>query len=138
MFIVFSLVFLGLFFIYLEFFLPGVILGIGGTLFLGGGFVLFYLQDHSSFVKGTFLLGEVICLILISRLAVWQIKKSRSRDEFYLQNDQEGYSASDLEKELIGKVGIALTDLKPSGHIQVEKNMEITQLKIRYPSKKQD
>lgn len=39
---------------------------------------------------------------------------------FFLDSAQEGYVASSFEKELVGKQGEALSDLKPAGHILIE------------------
>ncbi len=61
-----------------------------------------------------------ISLYCVIRLALWSVKKTGKKGTVYLDADQEGFQASLFPKELIGKSGIAATDLRPSGHIWVD------------------
>lgn len=110
---------LGLLLIYLEFFVPGGILGIlGGVAFIIS-IGLFFLESGRLWHSILFIVVMIILLILTIRLALWKIKQ---KPEMFAQDEQSGYVASSFDESLIGKEGEALTNLKPSGHIMVEGN----------------
>jgi len=110
----------GLFLIYLEFFLPGGVMGVGGGLLIFAG-IFFLVMKKPAVVELVFyIIGVIAALFFVVKIALWHVKKSRSRGTIYLDTDQEGFIASLYQKELIGKAGIAASDLKPSGHILVE------------------
>lgn len=111
---------IGLVFVYLEFFLPGGILALIGGLVLVVSVVVFAMQGPGWLLAAVYLLVLLGAVYGIFRLAMYRIKKSAKNDSFYLQNDQEGYVASSFDRSLIGKKGIALSTMKPSGRIQVE------------------
>lgn len=114
------LVFVGLVLIYLEFFLPGMILGIAGGVSILTAIAMF--AAHSTSLIAT------IAFCLISGAAVWgiclfalsRIRKSHKESTFYSGQDQEGYFASEFDKTLIGHSGTVVSDLKPSGHVLVQ------------------
>lgn len=109
---------LGLIFIFLEFFLVGALFAILGSLFIVLSLVLFFLSFPLVWLFG-YLALIVFAVTGICKGALWWIK--RRRGEFYLQNDQEGYSASFFDRNLVGKVGVAVTELKTAGHVLIEK-----------------
>ncbi len=118
MFFVIALAITGLFLLFLEFFLPGAIMAIGGSLLLMASLFVYYMTYP---IDGFFLLyclGLAIAVYLIVRLGIHQIRSAKKT--MYLDTDQEGYQACIYPKELIGKTGFALNDLRPSGHIRVE------------------
>lgn len=114
-----GLAFIGLLLIYFEFFVSGGILGILGGLLLIAGFILTIWEQADLIWAFSYLAFVIVLLILIIRLALWKIKKTKDKNYFYLQKDQEGYIAASYDKSLIGETGEALTALKPSGHIKV-------------------
>lgn len=108
---------LGLVLIYLEFFVPGGILGaLGGIAFLLSC-VLFVWEAGETWYSVVFVLALIVLLVLLIRLALWKLKQ---KPAMFAREEQSGYVASSYDKELIGKEGEALTDLKPSGHVMVE------------------
>jgi membrane-bound ClpP family serine protease len=109
---------IGLLLIYLEFFLPGGVMAIGGGLFLLLGLVLFIWQQPGLLLLIGFLFLLLALLIATCKLALWQIK--RKKESLYLGADQAGFRASHYEESLIGKNALALTELKPSGHILID------------------
>jgi len=111
---------IGLILIYFEFFVPGGILGTLGGLFLVAGLLLSIWEQTALIWILVYAVGLILMLVLTIRLALWKIKKTRDKSNFYLAKDQEGYVASSFDKELIGKMGETLTALRPSGHIKVE------------------
>ena len=107
---------LGLILIYLEFFVPGGILGVlGGCAFLIANF-LFVFEAGAVWYSVLFAVVMVVLLIATIRLALWKIKK---KPAMFAQEEQSGYMASSYDKEVVGLTGEALTDLKPSGHIMI-------------------
>ena len=110
----------GLLLIYLEFFVPGGILAVLGGILMILGLVLFILEGPHIWWIIAYLFGLILLLIFVVRFALWRIRFSKNKDTLYAGRDQEGYVASSYDKELIGKEGTAITDLKPSGHVLLE------------------
>ena len=109
--------FVGLLLIYLEFFVPGGILGVLGGIMMLVSITLFIWEQTHIYWIFIYILALILLLVFTIRLALWKLKQKPS---MYASDDQSGYLASNYDKELIGKTGKALTDLKPSGHIEVE------------------
>lgn len=108
----------GLILIFLEFFLPGAVLAILGSLTLVLSLALCFSRFPA--IYGAFYLFFVLLgLLLVCKIALWRVRASAKKGDFYLSSDQEGYLASTFDKELIGKEGVAATDLKPAGHIVI-------------------
>ncbi len=122
---------LGFLLIFLEFFLPGGIMGIAGAIFLIVSVVLFTMQSSSLVATVLYILGVVFLVLMLIRYALWRIRTGRAKGIF-LSTVQEGYVASSFDKELIGKKGEALSDLKPSGHIVIEKKRYQAVAKVGY------
>lgn len=109
---------LGLLLLFLEFFLPGGILGaIGGVLIITSVFT-FAVGDHGALLTLGFTGLAILSTILTVRYSLNRIRTSENG--LYSRSDQEGYVASEVDREIFGKTGEVLTDLKPSGYIVVE------------------
>lgn len=111
---------IGLFFLFLEFFLPGMILGTIGAILLIVSVVLFGLQVSTVAWLLLYFIAVCISVALLIKYTLRYIPKASPGFSIYLNQDQEGYQASKFDATAIGKTGIALTDLKPSGYILVE------------------
>jgi len=112
---------LGLGCLYLEFFVPGGILFfLGIVIALGSGFVVFW--ETSSYLYTTlYFLGLFLGAIGTCYLAIRHVKKSGRRNAFFLQEDQKGFvAAKKIDEELLGKLGVVITELKPAGHVRIE------------------
>lgn len=110
---------LGLLLIFLEFYLPGAILGTAGGLLLLISLVL-VIQDYAplwSFVYFLLLLAAVYGVI---RYALWSIPRGKKEDSIYSDDAQEGFYASSFDQQAIGKEGVVVSDLKPGGWIRIE------------------
>jgi len=59
--------------------------------------------------------------LLVVKGALLRIKKKKNT--LYLSEDQEGYVAVSYIKEFVGKEGVVVTPLRPSGNILVENKM---------------
>jgi membrane-bound ClpP family serine protease len=119
MFFVLSLALAGLFLIYLEFFLPGAVMAIGGSILLLSSVCVFHMEKPHMMVLVLYLLALVSAVYTIARFAMWQIRNSGDAGVM-LATDQEGYQASLYSKEMIGKSAVVSTDLRPSGHISID------------------
>lgn len=110
----------GLILIFLEFYLPGGILGILGALVLLGSVFVFYYEYNSPLMTIVYIAALAVFLGCVIKYALWAIPKAPPSRSVYLQGDQEGYVASTYDKSAIGKIGTVVSDLKPGGHILIE------------------
>lgn len=113
----------GLFFIWLEFFLPGAILGSIGALLTASSILLVSVEDRSPWEVIGFAIAAIGGVMGVIFFALSQIRKSSKYSSFYLESDQEGFQAASFDPDLIGKEGVAFTDLRPGGKIMVEETM---------------
>lgn len=114
------LLFLGLILVFMEFYLPGAILGIMGGISLLASIVLFTLQSNSIVAVVGYLILVVFAFGMVLRLALRTIRSTRADQSIYSDDAQEGYQASEYDHNAIGKSGVAVTDLKPGGYVLVE------------------
>jgi membrane-bound ClpP family serine protease len=108
----------GLSLVFLEFFLPGAVLAVLGTLAILVSLGIFFVQYPLPW--GILYLSVLLLAIFaVCKLALWRVRRSSKAGHFYLGEDQEGYAASSFDQSLIGKEGTVSTELKPAGHITV-------------------
>ncbi|MDR2539153.1 MAG: hypothetical protein LBC45_00775 [Chlamydiales bacterium] len=110
---------LGLIFIFFEFFFIGAVFAVLGSLFIVLSLILFFLSNPIT-LSLIYLVVTLFAVIGMCKGALWWIKSSRRQGEFYLQNDQEGYSISFFDQNLVSKEGVVLTELKTAGHVLIE------------------
>lgn len=123
MFLVVSSAILGLLLIFFEFFLPGAVMGILGGVLLAVSVFLYMFLLHPNILSLIFYIFAIIgSVFLMVRLALATVRRKRYKNSFYSEKNQEGFIASIHQKELYGKIGVAATDLKPSGYIKIEEN----------------
>jgi len=125
----FLLLGVGLLMIFLEFYLPGGIMGTLGVLIVLGSVILFVSESNSLIEVVFFIIGATAALVILFRFALWRIRHAPPDRSIYSDQDQEGFVASAFDREAIGKRGIVETDLRPGGHILVEgkKHLAISQ-----------
>ena len=116
----FLLVILGLILIFIEFYIPGGVMGVLGGGAIIAGILLFASQSTSLVATILFVIGTAVAIGLLIRFALWRIVHSKGRSSIYSDHDQEGYQASSYDHTVIGKTGTVLSDLKPGGFIIVE------------------
>lgn len=126
---------IGLGLIFLEFFLPGAILGITGGILILISVVLFAIYIKSAIWTIVYIAIAIILVVTLMKITVWRIRKSKPGGGIYLNHDQEGYVASNYQKELIGKIGMTVSDLKPSGHVLIDGQMHQALSKVGYIEK---
>lgn len=111
---------LGLILILVEFYIPGAIIGIIGSILVLSSVVLFASQSSSILAIILFFVGAAISVIVLIKFALWRIVNAKPQYSIYSGSDQEGYQASHFDKTAIGKKGIVMSDLKPGGYILIE------------------
>lgn len=116
----FLLIIIGLFLILLEFYLPGGLIGVLGGLAILSGFILLFLTENSTLVLSLYLVGTLIALGLVVKLALYTIRKTKKKASFYSDDTQENFQAVSFDREALQKSAIVDSDLKPGGHILLE------------------
>lgn len=109
------LLFAGLLLLYLEFYLPGGVMGTAGALIIIFSIALVFIQSESALEILIFVLVSIVATIAVIRFALWHIRRTHTSKSIFLESDQEGYRASSFEKSMIGKKGTSLADMRPGG-----------------------
>lgn len=111
----------GLILLIIEAIAPGFGLpGISGIILILAGIILAMDSVQSA------ILSLSISIILTAIITALLIKRGRNIEAFKKivlstkQKDEEGYLSSSTKSEYLGKEGVALSDLRPSGVIQVD------------------
>ena len=128
----------GLILIYIEFFIPGGIMGLFGALLVISSIIIILVSDINIISLALFVIITLTFLIITIKVALWQVKKTGKRGTVFLETDQMGYFASTYDKNLIGQTGIAGSDLKPSGYVIVNDKSYQAVSKGRYINKGQN
>lgn len=116
----FILLAIGLLLIFIEFYLPGAIMGICGTILVLVSIFLFASETESPALTILYIIGAGACVGLLIKFTLRRIVKAKPEYSIYSNKDQKDYVASTYDKTTIGKKGIVLSDLKPGGYIIVE------------------
>lgn len=77
---VWALALAGLFLIYLEFFLPGAIMAIGGSILLIGSIFMFHMEKPGFLSLTLYLLSLSAAVYTVVRLAVWRIRSCNYKE----------------------------------------------------------
>lgn len=114
------LLLIGFIFIFVEFYIPGAIMGILGGILLFASIVVFASEHESALAIFLYVLGIFIGLGAVIRFAMWKIRRAKPEYSIYSDSTQHGYKASRYDHKVIGKTGTVLSDLKPGGYILIE------------------
>ena len=106
--------------IYMEFFLPGGIMGTLGAVTFIASIVFYAYKEESMLFISMFIVSAIILLVATMKIALIHVKRTKLKSNIYLESDQEGYVASQYDSTIVGKKGIVLSDLRLSGYISVE------------------
>jgi len=103
-----------------EFVLPGAIMGIMGFCSVIGSIVLgwYKFPDYGLFIAITEILSTVAILIL----GFWAMANTRLGNLFIMrgvQRKEDGYSGPAQSPDLIGKIAVAHTPLRPAGTLML-------------------
>lgn len=126
---------LGLFSIFIEFFLPGGIFAVIGALLVLGSIIAFAALAESLWFSLIFLIFAALSVYIVIKLALFCIRKGFLSTSIYSEDNQEGYVASSWNQSLVGKEGIVLTELRPGGHVRIEKESFTAISKSRFIEK---
>lgn len=114
------LVALGLVLIFLEFCLPGIVLGLAGAALILMSFALLFKQASSAVLFFVQVIAILSLVVFVIMAALRVIRKTAKQGTLYLESDQQGYMASDFDETQVGKLGVAMTDLRPAGHVLID------------------
>lgn len=116
----FILLAIGLVLIFIEFYLPGAIMGVTGGALVFGSLIMFAMQSGSPLAITAYVICVGLVLAGLVKFAMWRIRTAKPDQSIYSDDAQVGYQASSFDASMIGKKGIVVTDLKPGGHILVD------------------
>lgn len=111
---------LGLVLIFIEFYIPGAIMGTIGAVLIVASLVLFILLTQNVLFIAIYIAAVVISVIAVIRFAMWKIPRTQRQKSIYSNDAQVGFVASTYDKSAIGKTGKVLSDLKPGGYISID------------------
>ncbi len=107
-------------FIFVEFFLPGGILGAFGGLLCLVALIIQMLEASHAWEIILFVFVEAATVALVIFFALRWLRMSKRRSSFYSEGDQGGYKAVSSLQNLIGKEGETKTICSPSGYVMIE------------------
>lgn len=111
---------IGLLLIFIEFFVPGAIMGTLGGLFVLASLIFFATESNSLIATFIYFLGVCVALGLLFKFALWRIRHASPSFSIYSDASQKGFQASKYDEAAIGKLGTVLSDLKPGGYIMID------------------
>lgn len=114
------LLILGFALIFIEFFLPGAVMGIFGALLIVASISIFASEANSTVAVVAYIIAVLLGLIYVARLAIKRMQKTGPKQTICSDASQVGYVASSFDNKAVGKRGVVLSDLKPGGYILVE------------------
>lgn len=91
-------------------------MAIGGAALLIASVCFFYMENPNIFSLFAFMAFLGTATFVVVRVALWRIAKKG----IVSHDSQEGYQASLFDGEMVGKIGVAATDLKPSGFVTID------------------
>ncbi len=114
------LLLLGMVLIFIEFFLPGAVMGSIGTLLVLASIYFFAVQNESTLALVIYIIAVILLMFYLFKFAIWRMQKTASKHTIVSNSAQTGYVASSYDSTAIGKRGIVLSDLKPGGYVLVD------------------
>lgn len=116
----FVLLAVGLLLIFIEFYLPGAVMGIAGGIFVAASVFMFAAEANAVWAAVLYLIAVLVLLAYLVKFAMWKIRTTKPERSIYSDSSQEGFAASSFDKAAIGKEGVVLSDLKPGGYILID------------------
>lgn len=115
----FILLALGMLLIFIEFFIPGAVIGTIGAILVLTSIISFASSTESSLALTAYIATVAIALLYLIKLAIWNMQKTSHKQTICSDAAQTGYVASSFDASTIGHQGVVLSDLKPGGYILV-------------------
>lgn len=94
-------------------------MGTAGALLAIASIILFAQSASSLLWVAVFFLAAAFAIALTCRIALQQIAQGQGGG-VYLDSDQEGFRAPSFNASFVGKEGVSVSPLNPSGFIKVE------------------
>jgi membrane-bound serine protease (ClpP class) len=114
------LLILGFLLIFIEFYIPGAIMGTLGGILTFASIIMFVSENDSWIAIISYIAAVMIGLGLLFKFALWRIRTAKPGSSIYSGSSQDGYKASRFDHTAIGKTGVVLSDLKPGGYILID------------------
>lgn len=111
---------LGFLLVFIEFFIPGIVIGVMGGILIIGSIVLFAIESNSILATLAFIAASVVAFVLLVKFALWKMQNSSPDYSVYSADNQEGFYAAKKLPDVVGKSAIAMTDLRPGGYVNIE------------------
>lgn len=111
---------LGLLLVFIEFYLPGAVMGIAGGVLIATSIFLFAVQASAVWAVILYVVAICIALAYLIKFALWRIRTTEPEQSIYSDANQSGFVASSYDKTAIGKQGVVLSDLKPGGYVLID------------------
>lgn len=110
----------GMALIFIEFFLPGAIIGSIGTVLVIASIYFFASETSSTYSLVGYIGAVCIALFYLIKVAIWRMQKTAPKQTICADASQEGFVASSYDASAIGKRGVVIADLKPGGYILLD------------------
>lgn len=118
--IAYLLLLFGMVLIFIEFFLPGAVMGTIGAILIMASIYFFAVDTESGLALAAYVIAVIIALIYLIKLAIWRMQKTSSKHTICSDASQDGFVASTFDANAIGKHGVVVSDLKPGGYVLVD------------------
>ncbi len=115
-----GLLIIGTILVFLETILVGGICGIAGVVSYGIATYFSY-TDFGSLAAISTIFASLVACILAFVFWLKVLPKTRFGKSFYLNTSQDGKAQSTNLKLLVGKEAIAITEMNPSGKVEVDR-----------------
>lgn len=99
---------IGLLLIFLEFYLPGAIMGTVGAVLVVISVVVFAMESSSTGATILFFMVSLASVAAVIYLALWQIRRTGSKNTLFLKSDQTGFQASSFDASAVEKMASLL------------------------------
>lgn len=117
MIIAIALALIGLALVFMEFYLPGGVVGVlGGLIALSS--IAYLVWDNSS---ATEVILFTVCLT-VAFAGLLKFALYRIQTKMALKGTQEGYNSGAFDEQFLEKKGVVLTSLRPSGYVEIDGN----------------
>jgi membrane-bound serine protease (ClpP class) len=85
----FIILVIGLLLVFIEFFLPGGVMGTAGGILVIGSVVIFAMGDHSAMETLLFMTTAIVGLVGVIKFSIARIRKADPKSGLYSVDDQE-------------------------------------------------
>lgn len=111
---------IGLLLIFIEFYLPGAVMGISGGILVATSIFMFAMQADAAWALLLYIAAVAVLLFYLVKFALWKIRTTNAEYSIYSDDSQDGFVASSYDKSAVGKEGVVLSDLKPGGYVLID------------------